>query len=485
MSRVTRRRFLKGTAAATGAFFISSSANRVLGANEAVRVGVVGFNGQGGGHIGRFLSLEKQGVRLVALCDADQAVIDKQVTNLGKKDIKVSAYQDVRKMLENKELDAISTATPNHWHSLVTIWACQAGKDVYVEKPISHELAEGRKCWEAQQKYNRVVWHGTQSRSDLGLAAALEFIKAGNIGKVTFVRGFCYKPRKSIGKTQGEQPIPATVNYDLWCGPAPMEPLRRKRLHYDWHWVWPTGNGDIGNQGVHEMDMCRRALGQQTFPERVFAFGGRFGYDDDATTPNTLISYYDYKPVPFIFEVRGLPMKAGSDAMDAYRRLVRVGVWIQCEGGYYAGGGSGGWIYDKAGTKVKEFKQSGQGDHQGNFIKAVRSRRAEDNNCNALEGHYTAGLCHLGNIPYRVGKEVGADAIADFVKGNAEATDSLDRLKDHLQSNNVDAKSTKINFGAWLQFDPKKEQFTGELADAANKYLTREYRKPYVVPDQV
>ncbi len=480
-SRITRRKFLQGSTAAAAGLVFSSAAYKVLGANEDVRVAIVGCGGRGGNHINAFSAIA--GCRVAAVCDADEAHMTAAVGTLKKKGHEAKGYQDYRKLLDDKEIDAVVTATPNHWHSLVTVWACQAGKDVYVEKPISHEIWEGRQCVKAAEKYNRVVMHGTQRRSDSSYPEVFDWIKKGNLGAIQFVKGFCYKPRPSIGKTQGDQPIPASVNYDLWCGPAPMEPLRRKKLHYDWHWVWPTGNGDIGNQGVHEMDMCRWFIGNNTLPERVMSIGGRFVVDDDATTPNTLISYYDFKPVPFIFEVRGLPRKTGDSAMDAFGKTLRIGVWIQCENGYYAPGETGGWVYDKAGKKVKEFVQNGQNNHQANFIKAVRTRKPEDNKCNAETAHLSAALCHLGNISYRVGKETLAGDVSDQVKGNAQASESFDRMKDHLVANGVDLKASKVTLGPSLVIDNKTERFTGEFSEAANKYVTREYRKPFVVPE--
>ncbi len=301
MKGITRRDFMKGSVAAGMALVLPHS--RVLGANDDIRVAVVGFRSQGGGHIKRFLGIP--GVRVVALCDVDEKVIKKRLEETEGLDKDVRIYTDVRKLLEDKDIDAISTATPNHWHALITIWACQAGKDVYVEKPISHNIWEGRQMIKAARKYNRIVQGGTHKRSDTILPEVFDYLQKGNIGTIKIARGFCCKRRKSIGKVVGMQPVPESVDYNLWTGPAPLGPLMRKRLHYDWHWVWPTGNGDLGNQGVHEMDLCRWALGQDSLPKRAMSIGGRFGYDDDGTTANTQIAVFDYEPAPLIFEVRG------------------------------------------------------------------------------------------------------------------------------------------------------------------------------------
>ena len=486
MSRITRRRFLSGSAAVGAAAILANVRTRALGANDDVRLAIVGVGGRGSDHIKAFSKVK--GCRIVALCDADETHLAKAIgaAEAAQKGEAVKGYKDVRKLFEDKEIDAVATATPNHWHSLVTVWGCQAGKDVYVEKPISHEVWEGRKCIEAMNKYNRVVMHGTQRRSDQLWYQAFDFIRQGNLGAVQWVKGFCYKPRPSIGKVTEPTPIPPGIDYDLWCGPAPMEPLMRKRLHYDWHWVWPTGNGDIGNQGVHEMDVCRWFIGNNSLPDRVLSIGGRFIVDDDATTPNTMISYYDYKPVPFIFEVRGLPSKTGSTAMDAFGKIVRIGNWVQCENGYFAAGEGGGFAYDKNGKQIKQFKQElGAAGHQSNFIKAVRSRNPKDNPCNAETAHYSAALCHLGNISYRTGADKSAEEISESIKSNSQMAEAFDRVKDHLGKNNFDLAKGRITLGANLTLDPGHERFVGDHAEAANKLLKRDYRKPYEIPENV
>ena len=327
---VSRRDFLMktvvGGVSAYGALARPAWAGPI-GANDAVRVAVVGVRSKGNHHIEMFK--EVPGVRLVALCDVDETILDQRAAELAADGIQVATDVDVRRLLERKDVDAISIATPNHWHSLMAVWACQAGKDVYVEKPVSHNVWEGRKVVEAAAKYNRIVQAGTQSRSDEALIELAAYLRSGQLGKILRARGFCYKRRESIGKVDGPQPIPAGVDYDLWCGPAPLEPLRRKQLHYDWHWVWDTGNGDIGNQGIHEMDMCRWMLGEETLPRRVFSIGGRFGYVDDAETPNTQIAVFDYPSAPIIFEVarasaEGGRQLHGSVPRRAHRHRHRV-----------------------------------------------------------------------------------------------------------------------------------------------------------------
>ena len=343
--------------------------SRVRGANDDIRVAVVGLRSQGSNHINWFRKIP--GVRVVAICDADRSILDREVKKIRDRNGKVDGYVDYRKLLEDKNIDAIVTATPNHWHALVTVWACQEGKDVYVEKPVSHSIWEGRKMVEAARRYNRIVQSGTQRRSDEGLREAIEYIRQGNLGNIVIVWGIVYARRGSIGKVNGPQPIPKSVDYNLWCGPAPMAPLMRRNLHYDWHWVWPTGDGDFGNNGIHFIDICRWFLNKNVLAPRVMSIGGRFGYIDDGETPNTQIVLLDYKPAPIIFEVRGLPRAKGDSAMDTYRGI-RAGVVVQCEDGYFAGG----WVYDNDGKKIKQFKRTGGSGHHANFIKAVRSRKS-------------------------------------------------------------------------------------------------------------
>jgi predicted dehydrogenase len=478
MRTFTRRRFLEKTLAGAAAAAIAPY-SRVLGANDDLRVAVVGFNGQGSNHIGYFSKLP--GVRVVALCDADRNVIDREARKFKERNETVDTYVDVRKLLEDKSIDAIITATPNHWHALVTVWACQAGKDVYVEKPVSHNIWEGRKMVEAARKYKRIVQTGTQRRSDEGLAAAFEFIRQGNLGKVLRARCYYFSPRGPIGKVNGPQPIPDGIDYDLWTGPAPMAPLMRKRLHYDWHWQWPYGNGDLGNNGIHYIDVCRWALGYTTMAPRAISFGGKFLWDDDRQTPNTQVAFFDYEPAPIIFEMRNLSRKKGNSAMDATYRKTRAPVVIECEGGYYAGG----WACDTKGERIKQFKETGGGSHHANFIKAVRSRKVSDLNADILQGHLSTAACHLGNISYRIGREASRDEITESLNSNSVLLDAFERFQEHLLMNVVDVLATPRIIGPWVTIDPESETFVGAFRDQANAYLSRNYRQPFVVPDNV
>src|SRR5262245_57314772 len=306
MSCLNRRRFLQQSLAAAATITIAGtkSSGRVLGANDTVRVAVAGLNGRGGAHVGELLGIPN--VEIAYLVDPDIRTYPgriKQVESKGGKTPKT--VQDVRQALEDKNIDAVTIATPNHWHSLMTIWACQAGKDVYVEKPCSHNVHEGRIAVETARKHNRIVQHGTQNRSGGGWAEVVGVIKSGLLGKLLVARGLCYKNRGSIGVKPPSDP-PAEVDFSLWLGPAAERPFHRNLVHYNWHWFWDFGNGDIGNQGVHQMDVARWGIAGATLPKSVLCLGGRFGYSDQGETPNTQIALFDYGDTQLIFEVRGL-----------------------------------------------------------------------------------------------------------------------------------------------------------------------------------
>jgi predicted dehydrogenase len=479
-NRFNRRKFIKGSLfAGAAASFSARSWAQVAGANNAIRHAVIGFNGQGKSHIEGFRKVP--GARVVALCDVDSMVLDRETDRLRKLNENVRGYSDLRKLFEDKEVDTVSIATPNHWHSLAAIWAIQAGKDVYVEKPVSHEVWEGRKIVEAARKHNRIVQTGTQCRSNPGMREAVEYLHQGKLGKIKVARGLCYKRRASIGKVTGPQQPPASVDYDLWCGPAPKEPLMRSRLHYDWHWVWPTGNGDLGNQGIHQMDIARWVLGQNAVSPAVFSIGGRLGYEDDGTTPNTQLIFHDYPDAPLIFEVRGLPMSATIEKMDKYRGA-DIGVVVDCEHGYMViPSYSTGTAFDTQGNPIQKFQ--GEASHHKNFMDAVRSRKYQDLNADILEGHLSSALCHTGNISYRLGAQKSPDEIREKIKGDKNAEEAFERFQEHLRANKVDLDMSKATLGLHLKMDPGQEKFKGEKK--ANELLRREYRKPFVVPEKV
>jgi len=503
VNHLTRRAFLRNTAVVgTATAFSARSWAQVAGANGELRVAVIGLNGRGKSHLESLAQVK--GVRVVAICDVDTALFARTKSARTKSGevlcpADARTYVDLREVLAATDIDAVTIATPNHLHSLQAVWACQAGKDVYVEKPVSHNVWEGRQLVAAAAKTGRVVQAGTQIRSGDGLREAVAWTQAGNLGKITAARGFCYKSRPSIGKTAGAQPVPSTINYDLWSGPAPTVELHRKRLHYDWHWDYLTGNGDVGNQGIHQMDVARWFLGEAGLPRHTLSIGGRLGYEDDGNTPNTQVVIHDYATAPLIFEVRGLPAKAAAavaaakgdqasaeaaggrgGAMDNYRG-VAVGNVIDCEGGsivttnYFTA-----TAYDKAGKVVKEFK--GTDGHMKNFIDVVRSRKLADLRGPIVEGHVSSALCHLGNISHQLGKAASPDALREKIAANAPLAEAYGRMVEHLGANRVDLRKTPATLGVALTVDAKAERFTGADAAAANAMLTRVYRAPYVVP---
>jgi predicted dehydrogenase len=496
MPTPSRRAFLKTATVATAATLLSArSWGQVAGANGDVRVAVVGLNGRGKNHL---TSLRRvPGVRIVAICDVDTAVLDQTAADLAKEGITPEKFTDVRALLTSPNVDAITIATPNHWHALMGIWACQAGKDVFVEKPVSHNIWEGRQLVAAATKYNRVVQAGMQVRSGEGLEEAVQWVRAGNLGKITIARGFCYKRRKSIGRTTGPQPVPATVNYDLWLGPAPEAGPRRARFHYDWHWFNAYGNGDVGNQGIHQMDVARWFLGEKGLPRHTLSIGGRLGYTDDGETPNTQVVVHDYATAPLVFEVRGLPAvadpnegqpgAAGAEAagalaatMDKYRG-VNVGNIIDCEGGSVVTGNYfSATAYDRDGKVLREFK--GTDRHMQNFIDVVRSRKTAELHGPIEQGHISSALGHLGGISHALGAVVARDELSGAFRPDTPTAEATGRMLQHLGANNVDFAKTPLMMGRPLAINPETEQFTGDGAAAANALLKRDYRAPYTVP---
>ena len=488
-TRFDRRSFLKTTGFGVSAFYVAKTSWAQSSPGDTLNTAVIGVNGRGKSHIGATLANKHKSVRLAAICDVDGKVLTQRADELKKRKIDVDTYTDMRKLFENKDIDIITVATPNHWHSLAAIWAVQAGKDVYCEKPVSHNVWEGRQLVKAARKYKRIVQTGTQSRSSDGLQDAVKWIQEGALGKIEIARGLCYKNRPSIGHVNAPVAVPEHINYDLWCGPAPLEPPHRNGnrgpIHYDWHWIWNYGNGDLGNQGIHQMDIARWFLGEKRLSPRLWSLGGRVGYVDDGETPNTQIVYHDYKSAPLIFEVRGLPDSKGSKDRPKYMGA-SIGVVIHCENGYLSiPSYSGADAFDKGGKKVKEFKSKIQGTdaHFANFIEAVRSRKHQDLNADIEDGHISSALCHTGNISYRLGKATSPEALAKFVKAERGGTDALDRTLEHLAKNEVSLAKEKFVLGPELTMNPKTERFLDN--DDANALLTRDYRKPYVAPQKI
>lgn len=475
-SPLSRRAFL-GRSFATAAAAWGFPSIGVAGINEEIRIAIVGLNSKGRHHIEIFSKLP--GVRIVALCDVDQAVLTRTAEKFF--DSKVGMHIDFREVLDRKDIDAVCIATPNHWHALGAIWACQAGKDVYLEKPISHNLWEGRQIIAAAQQNGRIVASGTQSRSAPGNREFVEDVRAGTYGKIKVARGLCYKERKSIGKVSGPQAPPPTVDYNLWAGPREPGPILREKFHYDWHWQWPFGNGDLGNQGIHHMDLCRWFLGEDLLPPRVVSIGGRFGYDDDGETPNTQTVLLDYPNAPLVFEVRGLPDSPNGPRMSSYRGG-RVSVVIEFEGGYFVGT-DGGVFFDHDGKRVKAYRSGLSSEHHINFLDAMRSRRSADLNASVLDGHLSSALCHMGNISQRLGTAISKEQLVEECNAPGIRSEVFGRMLEHASVHESDFTNRKMTLGPTLAFNPQSERFEGPLSDRANSLLKGDYRAPFTIPE--
>ncbi|HXA06400.1 MAG TPA: Gfo/Idh/MocA family oxidoreductase [Bryobacteraceae bacterium] len=417
---MNRRHFLMSSAA-VGAAVLKAAPS----INDTVRVACVGIRGQGKAHIHMYSQMPT--VEIAALCDVDESVLNQrtqEMVSAGKK--KPTGYTDVRKLLEDKSIDAISIATPNHWHSLMGIWACQAGKDVYVEKPCSHNIFEGRQLVRAAQQYNRIVQHGTNSRSGVAVREAVQKMREGVIGEVYMARGLCFKWRDSIGH-KPEGPVPAGVDYNLWTGPAPLHAFTPNRFHYNWHWFWDYGNGDIGNQGIHEMDVARWGLGVK-YPTRVSAMGGHFMFDDDQQTPNTMVANFEFdeggKKKMLVFEVRHWMSnhEAGIGEGGKKKDSNTVGNTFYGSKGYLAIDGYGQYKTWLGKDQEPGPARTEGGNNWANFIEAVRSRKQSDLNAPIEEGYMSTVLVHLANISYRLGRSLEFDAQNLSCKGDPEAT---------------------------------------------------------------
>ncbi len=447
---MTRREFLTGA----GGAVLWGTSRAWAGANDRVRVAVIGIHGMGQNHIAAYQALSN--VDVAALCDVDAnlfgPVVKKFFSDKGLKTPKL--YTDLRKLYEDPTIDAVSVVTPNHWHALAAIWAIQAGKHVSVEKPCCHNVYEGSRLVEAAKKYKVLVQDGAEQRSNPCAQSMAAFLRDGGLGEVYMAKGLCYKRRNTIGRFPDE-PVPKGVDYDLWLGPAPARPFNRNRFHYNWHWNWDYGNGDMGNQGVHEMDIARWGLGV-TLPTRVAAMGGHFLFDDDQQTPNALMAVFEFpnpsgggdKKKILQFEVRHW-ITNGEDALWL-KGASQGNAYKNTSGGNVTGDlffGSKGYMakdVNRWQTYMGESRElgasgSGLGNHYANFVNAVRAPNPETFNTSIEEGFYSCALVHLGNIAYRLGRT--------------------------------------------LTFDPATLRFSGDAE--ANAMLTREYRAPYGVPDRV
>jgi predicted dehydrogenase len=441
MKQLDRRTFLKtsGAAGLTAAAPFVSRAWGSSGPNDAINVAVIGVRSRGAAHYKQFAKMPN--VNVVTLCDVDERLFAKALKDLGAEK-KIKTETDLRRVLDDQNVHAVAIATPDHWHALATIWACQAGKDVYVEKPASHTIWEGRQMVKAARKYNRVVAVGLQSRSNPAIQAAIKFLHEGGLGEIHTARALCFKPRDTIGR-KPDSPCPPGVNYDLWLGPARQRAFNENHFHYNWHWFWEYGCADIGNQGPHQMDIARWALNKHDYPQTIKSVGGRFAFDDDQETPNTQTATFEYADGKLLeFGVRGLYTNA-EGGITVGNLFYGTKGWMQLDDDgwktFFGRKQEPGPSMAVRGANPMNLSGSGDGGHFENFIQAVRARDAKLLNCDIEEGHRSTALCHLANISYRVRREV--------------------------------------------RFDGQAERFIGDKD--ADGLLTRNYRKPFVVPEKV
>lgn len=497
MSQLSRRQFVQSSAAIGAGLMVAPSMLRAAAPSEKLGVAVIGAGGRASSHIGAYLSDPR--VEILYVVDADEGRAQSKIDAIEKKQgSRPKFVADMRETFDDKSVDFISTATPNHWHALCGVWAMQAGKDAYIEKPVCQTIEEGRALVAAARKYNKMCQVGTQCRSSKAVREAVQFIAEGGIGDVNFARGLCYKRRKSIGAL-GDYGVPNGVDFSLWSGPATYtDPkVTRKQFHYDWHWQRHYGNGDLGNQGPHQTDIARWGLGIDTHPQGIISYGGRLGYQaerkdpnyvDAGDTANTIVTLYDYGDKSITFETRGLSVDKSAD--EELNKLFesesgnKIGVVFYGSDGYVVQRSYNHCLVkDKDFNTIREFK--GGDNHFGNFVDACLSRKQDDLNADVLEGHLSAGMSHLGNISYYVGEDnkVSVDALKSElsrVKSNDDNVKTLERTVQHLKDNNVDLEKYPLALGPYLEFDVEKEVFTNN--SEANEQLGREYRKEFVCP---
>ena len=486
MSMINRRQFLNYSVALGSAIALggctsgtgNTGSGKVIGANNRLRIAVAGLNGRGKAHINGWL--EQNNVEVAYLIDPDTDVLEKRLRELKsrtKGKFTCKGLTDVRQALDDKNLDAISIATPNHWHSLMTIWAAQAGKHVYVEKPMSHDIHEGRVAVEAQRKYGVVIQHGTQRRSEAKHAGLHDLIRSGKFGKMKISYGYCCKPRQGIGfKTPTA--APDKLDWNLWRGPAVIDQYHANYVHYNWHWFWESGNGDMNNQGTHQLDMANWALDKgMTHPTRVMALGGRFLWEDQGETPNTMFAIAQYPNGQYVyFNVRNVDH-------PGYNRQVENEYYFE-DGGkiirdfYYAKGSDKGEKIDIPNGNVTP------GGNWGSFIAACRAGDPMMANGNVTDAHKGCVMGHLMNNSYRLGKNVSYAKTNELLGNNEDAVEHFTKLH-KIMTDGVGLKENDIKYtvGPWLTFDPETETNTGQYADQANALLKNPSRPGFQIPE--
>ncbi|MDY0169116.1 MAG: Gfo/Idh/MocA family oxidoreductase [Thermoguttaceae bacterium] len=480
MISLTRRTFLQSGLAASAAVVVPLASHRAAGANEAIRLGMIGCGGRGGDHIGRFSKMD--GVRIAGLCDADR----NRLGSAGQRVPQARTWTDLRQLLDDDGIDAVVIATAVHWHSLATIWAVQAGKDVYCEKPMSHNHWEGRQAVAAVEKSDRICQHGTQQRSDPMQAEIRKFLHEDKaLGGILSARVNRYGVRPPIGKRDTPLPIPDDIDHNLWLGPAQDVPIYRENLQYDWHWDWNTGTGEMGNWGVHVLDDMRGnvLLDKAVLPRRICGGGGRVVFNDAGQTPNVHFVYFDAGVMPVVIGLSNLPAEPGSRSASPHPGP-GSGYIAYCEGGRLEGQRGRAVAFDRDGKEIRRFSgNGGNGIHQQNFIDAVRSRDRSILNSPIRVGSDTTSWCHLANVMARAGRRFSQAAAAQVDDPSGMWKGLVGEMADLLRAHGLGMESDAIRFTSLLTVDSATERFVGEQAEAANAFLRRKYREPFVVPE--
>ncbi len=480
MLQLHRREFLRHGLAAGAVLALPTSTLLARSANETIHLGFISCGGRANELLGVFQKLD--GVAIAGLCDPDQERLERTLQRAPA----AKTWTDPRGLLDDKDIDAVVIATCNHWHCLAAIWAMQAGKDVYVEKPLSHSQWEGRQTVAAARKYDRICQVGTQQRSDPMQAEIKKFLHDDqSLGKILSARVNRYGVRAPIGKRDMPLAIPSSVNYDIWLGPAADKPIYRDQLQYDWHWDWNTGSGEMGNWGVHVLDDCRNIVfrDQVNLPRRVLGGGGRVVWNDAGETPNIHFVYFDTPQIPVVIGLTNLTAGPGSDR-SPQQPGPGSGYIAYCEGGKLEGMRGRAVAFDADGNKIKDFRgNSGNVTHQQNFIDAVRAHDRSLLNAEVEVGHFSTGWCNLANIAYRCGKGFPVDAAQQAEPACDMWCSLVEEMTSLLQAHNIDPAVGEIQLSPMLELDVATETFIGAQGEAANPFLKREYREPFVVPE--
>ena len=485
MPQLTRRQVLASGIAAGLTTSLPARTVRAANANDEINLGFISCGGRAGQLMGYFN--EVPGVNIAGLCDPD-----KKRLGLAKQRFpKAETWTDLRELIAAKSIDAVVIATCNHWHCLAAIWAMEAGKDVYVEKPLSHSQWEGKQTVAAARKYDRICQLGTQQRSDPMQAEIKKFLHEEKaLGEIQAARVNRYGVRPSIGKRDTPLKIEKDVAYDLWLGPAQDQPIYREKLHYDWHWDWNTGSGEMGNWGVHVLDDCRNNIFQDSvaLPKQVLGGGGRVALNDAGQTPNIHFAYFDTGSIPVVIGLSNLPGEPNSPKSKKGKRKSpkhpgpNSGYMAFCEGGRFEGQRGGGAAFDNDGKQTRTFKGTGgNGLHQANFIDAVRQHDRSILNSEVAQGNDSTGWCNLANVAYQAGSEFSRNQANEV--GLKQWTSLIEEMDKHLNANNITMESDAIRLSPLMTLDEKTQRFVGDGADAGNKFLKRQYRKGYQVPE--